>query len=45
MIIENSFNHNRKRQEFFEGKRKRHYKKQYSESSNGDTESEYFVLK
>ena len=40
-------NHNRKQQEFFEGKRKRHYKKQvtYSESSSGDTESEYYEPK
>ena len=32
---------------FFEGKRKRHYKKQatYSESSSGDTKSEYYIPK
>ena len=40
-------NHHRKQQEFFGGKRKRRYKKQstYSESSIGDTESEYFIPK
>ena len=39
--------YHRKQRECFEWKRKRHYKKQvaYSESSSGDTESEYFVPK
>ena len=35
-------NHHRKQQQFFDGERKRHYKKQagYSESSSGETKSE-----
>ena len=44
-LITNLTNHHRKQQEFLDGKRKRHYQKQYSESISGDTESEYFVPK
>ena len=39
-------NHNKKQIEFFEGRKKQKHKKQhYNESSNEDSESEYYIPK